>query len=299
MIKLLTLLALTTTALAQPVVFSAVGCGPYLDKDIPAVLHYLKQENAEGTSQFIVHLGDIVPGAVGRLMVQPAAFRFLLEARKAVFFQGNKIPVIPVLGDNEWNDTPNAAGSYEVWAKTFLGLEKQFPNAPELQMDTNVPTNFTFQRQGVLFIGIQLVGGKRHDDAEWKTRHLANAAWVKQALESDAGKNTRAMVLLAQANPMIRPKGEPDRFEDFLVPLRAAVAAYAKPTLFLHADGHKWTDDQPWPEKNLRRVQLDLWNTKFPNTQITVADEGDTNTIFQFNRRLKDPKWLYLEPPAP
>jgi hypothetical protein len=56
-------------------------------------------------------------------------------------------------------------------------------------------------------------------------------------------------------------------------------------------------NDQPWPEKNIRRIQGDKWDLKFPTLQVTVAEAGDAKTMFTFHRRLKDPQWKYR--PAP
>jgi hypothetical protein len=59
-----------------------------------------------------------------------------------------------------------------------------------------------------------------------------------------------------------------------------------------------WIDDQPWPEKNIRRIQVDKWDTKFPTVQFTVGNSGDAKTIFTFNRRLTDPQWKFQTLPT-
>ena len=108
----------------------------------------------------------------------------------------------------------------------------------------------------------------------------------------------RAAVVFAQANPFVIKPGEPkDKFKAFLVPFRRAAAEWKKPLLFLHSDGHVWIDDQPWPEKNIRRIQVDKWDYKYPTLQVTVGDAGDAKTMFTFNRRLNDPQWKYQAPP--
>src|SRR6185436_7968100 len=52
-------LGFTAAATGEPVIFSAMGCGPYTPPDKPAVAFYVRQENRERTSEFMVHLGDI------------------------------------------------------------------------------------------------------------------------------------------------------------------------------------------------------------------------------------------------
>ena len=46
-------------SVAEPVIFSAMGCGPYTPADKPAVAFYVARENQEHTSDFMVHLGDV------------------------------------------------------------------------------------------------------------------------------------------------------------------------------------------------------------------------------------------------
>ncbi|MDB4660018.1 hypothetical protein OAE82_00610, partial [bacterium] len=49
-----------------PLVFSAMGCGPYNSADLRAAKIYVKQENKAQTSQFLIHLGDICTGVAAR-----------------------------------------------------------------------------------------------------------------------------------------------------------------------------------------------------------------------------------------
>jgi hypothetical protein len=36
-----------------------------------------------------------------------------------------------------------------------------------------------------------------------------------------------------------------------------SAAAFEKPVLFVHADGHGWIEDQPWDPPNLYRIQVE------------------------------------------
>src|SRR3954462_13148195 len=62
--KLLLPIALVSLGFAsatngEPIIFSAMGCGPYTPPDKPAVAFYVQQENREHISEFMVHLGDV------------------------------------------------------------------------------------------------------------------------------------------------------------------------------------------------------------------------------------------------
>ena len=305
-------LGFAVTATAEPVTFSAMGCGPYTPPDKPAVAFYVQQENHERTSEFMVHLGDVFKmPLVKKPEVAPAKpavveppgpdqmpteseYRWTAELLSA----SNTIPTWIVPGDNEWNDLENPGQGWSWWQKYYSKFEERFQPAWKTERSPVRRENFTFVRKGVVFIGLNLIGGRVHDASEWAVRLPEDAAWIKEVLTRASMTDIRAAVILCQANPfVIKPGEQKDKFKAFLVPFREAAAEWKKPLLFLHADGHVWTDDQPWPEKNIRRIQVDKWDTKFPTIQVTVADTGDAKTMFTFNRRLTDPAWKYQPPP--
>ena len=299
------LLSLAAAACADPVIFSAMGCGPYTPPDKPAVAFYLQRENRERKSEFMVHLGDVFKApAVKRpapdpgQILPPGPDQMPTEAEyhwtADLLAFSNSIPTWIVVGDNEWNDLEDPGEGNKWWHKYYARFEERFQPAWKTERSPDRPENFTFTRKGVVFIGLHLVGGRVHDAAEWEVRLPVDAAWIKEVLTRPSMSEVRAAVILCQANPfVIKPGESKDKFKAFLVPFRQAAAAWQKPLLFLHADGHRWIDDQPWPERNIRRIQVDMWDTKHPTIQVTVADDGDAKTMFTFNRRLTDPQWKY------
>lgn len=299
-------LGCSATAVAEPVTFSAMGCGPYTPADKPAVAFYVQQENRERTSEFMVHLGDVFKqplvkpsGSAGEplppdKLPTEAEYRWTADTLTA----SNTIPTWVVPGDNEWNDLEDPVQGWTWWQKHYSKFEERFQPAWKTERQPERPENFAFIRKGVVFIGINLVGGRIHDAAEWSARLPQDVAWIKEVLTRPATSEVRAAVIFCQANPFVLKPGDPkDKFKPFVIPFREAAAEWKKPVLFLHADGHVWTDDQPWPEKNIRRIQVDKWDAKFPTVQFTVADTGDAKTMFSFNRRLNDPPWKYQAPP--
>lgn len=298
-------LGFAAAAAAEPVIFSAMGCGPYTRADKPAVAFYVRQENRERTSEFMVHLGDVfkkpqikkaAPGEplFPDQMPTEAEYRWTAD----VLTTSNAIPTWIIPGDNEWNDLEDPAQGWKWWQKYYSKFEERFQPPWKTERQPERPENFAFVRKGVVFIGINLIGGRVHDASEWALRLPQDAAWIKQLLTRPSMTDVRAAVIFAQANPFTLKTGDPkDKFTSFLMPFRQSAADWKKPVLFLHSDGHVWIDDQPWPEKNIRRIQVDKWDTKFPTVQFTVADAGDVKTIFTFNRRLTDPQWKFQAPP--
>ena len=308
----LTLLRFALPAHGEPIIFSAMGCGPYTPPDKPAVAFYVQQENREHISEFMVHLGDVFrtptvkkpagsstqPGEIEPPqpcdMPPEAEYHWTAD----LLTKSNTIPTWIVVGDNEWNDLVDPVQGWKWWQQYYARFEERFQPAWKTERQPERPENFTFLRKGVVFIGINLPGGRVHDPAEWALRLPQDASWIKDVLTRPAMTDVRAAVILCQANPfVIKPGESKDKFKAFLLPFRKAAADWKKPLLFLHSDGHVWVDDQPWPEKNIRRIQVDKWDDKFPTIQVTVLDTGDAKTMFKFDRRLKDPQWKF-QPPA-
>ena len=309
-------LGFAATVAGEPIIFSTMGCGPYTPPDKPAVAFYVQQENRERISEFMVHLGDVFrtpevkkPDAgsasstkQGAAVEPPGPCVMPTEAEyhwtADLLTYSNTIPTWIVVGDNEWNDLEDPVQGWKWWQKYYARFEERFRPRWETERPPERPENFTFVRKGVVFLGINLPGGRVHDASEWALRLPQDAAWIKEVLTRPSMSDVRAAVILCQANPFVIKPGElKDKFKAFLLPFRRAAADWKKPLLFLHSDGHVWVDDQPWPEKNIRRIQVDKWDNKFPTIQVTVADTGDAKTMFKFNRRLNDPQWKFQPPP--
>jgi hypothetical protein len=145
------------------------------------------------------------------------------------------------------------------------------------------PENFSFVQKGVLFIGINLPGEVGDEPAAWATRLEQNATWIDANFER-FGQDVRAAVIFAQATLS-------DANALFFVRFRAVASRFAGPVLYLHAEGHTWLRDQPWPEDNILRVQADRIGVSRP-LLISVASEGDGVEIFQFDRRYRRGPYL-------
>ena len=108
---------------ATPLIFSAMGCGPYNAADLKAAKLYVAQENQVQTSQFLIHLADICTGVASR---DGTLTESSYSDIKDLFTNGNTIPSYIVPGDDEWNDRPDPDVGWELWRKYLLALEKNF-----------------------------------------------------------------------------------------------------------------------------------------------------------------------------
>ena len=273
---------------AKKVVFSAMGCGTYTLEAERALARYVALENKEQpASSFLVHCGDIV---TSRNKNWPEE-RYSNVA--GLLRRGNRIPTFIVPGDNEWNDQADPDLHWEYWVRHFLRFDSSWaaPGGGKTERQQEREENFAFVLNEVLFIGINHVGGRIHDAAEWKTRHHHNSRWIGRQFAAH-GDKVRSAVVFAQASA--------DRKAPrFLPEFRKHALSFRKPVLYLHADGHKWFVRSGEWAPNIVHVQLDVVNAEFPPVQVTVTT--DPQNPFSFARRLGDERWQMkpLRSPAP
>ena len=264
------LLVFAIPATAHPVTFGATGDGPRSDEDWAILSRYIEEENAAGACEFLIHVGDIWHGTE----TLPESH----YARVADLLKSSSVPWFIVPGDNEWNDLDDPDAGWAHWTKYFTRFERNFPGAPEARHQERRMENMAWLNDGVLMIGLNIVGGRIHDEEEWRTRHADDLAWVEENIAS-FGKDAHAMVVFAQAAPREKQK-------DFFDPFVDLVRDFRKPALYIHGDGHKWQVEPHWRAPNLTRAQVDQVSTA-PIVHITVTD--DSNAPFAYDRRIPKP----------
>eukprot|EP00980_Cylindrotheca_fusiformis_P012404 scaffold3046_cov105-Cylindrotheca_fusiformis.AAC.3 len=125
----------------------------------------------------------------------------------AILFQQSSLPVYFVVGDNEFNDCPNPREAYSFWYDYLLEFETlHWPPPSDWSISRDVSDyseNFAYVYRNVLVIGINLVGGEKHDEREWEDRHEADLNWIQSNFASNEG-DFELMVILAHADPEIQ-----------------------------------------------------------------------------------------------
>ena len=261
--------AVAGPAIAAPprtqVVFYAMGDVPYA----PAENELLPQQIARIPidAEFVVHVGDIKSGATPcDEAVYNKVFGMLSQSAAPVF-------IVP--GDNEWNDCTNPAQAWKYWRKYFTRFDRLWQHRFALFRQLEREENFSFVRGGVLFIGLNIVGGRVHDANEWKQRHAENLEWTRRNLRK-FGDAVGSVVIFGHAKPN-------QNHRDFFDPFSKDAQKFAKPILYLHGDGHRWIHDKPFAAKNILRVQVDQGGIA-PPLQVSITD--DPTAPFVFDRRL-------------
>jgi hypothetical protein len=247
--------------------FCAMGDVPYADvedKLLPRQISELPR-NAE----FVIHVGDIKSGATPcDEAVYNKVFGMLSQSVPPVF-------IVP--GDNEWNDCADPAQGWKYWQKYFTRLDRRWQHRFPVFRQIEQKENFSFVQGGVLFIGLNIVGGRVHDPKEWKRRHADSLDWTRRNLRQ-FGPAASSLVIFGHAQPN-------QNHQDFFGPFTEDARKFGKPILYLHGDGHRWIHDRPFGAENILRVQVDQGGIA-PPVQVTVTDHP--TMPFGFDRRMSE-----------
>lgn len=202
-------------------------------------------ESIPGDADFVIHLGNIQDAFV-TLCPQQAYISARAILRRCA------APVFMLPGPNDWTNCPRPEGAMKDW-NFFLGyFERNFVHSFGVTHQLGNEPNFGFLDKGVLFIGIHLVGGRRHDKNEWRIRHAKNVRWIEEQLAQVPRDKYRALVLLANARPS-------QQHDDFFSEIMDDVNALGKPVLYVHANAGSNVFEQytPFPEApNLIAIQV-------------------------------------------
>jgi hypothetical protein len=148
---LFALLLTAATAHAKDLSFTATGDGPRTEADWMLLARQIEQDNADGTTAFLLHLGDIWKGTE-RL---PESHYLQVAA----VLRTSQAPVYIVPGDNEWTDLVNPAEGWEFWSRHLLRLDAHWKEKPAVSRQAGHEENMAWIERGVLMIGVKHGGG--------------------------------------------------------------------------------------------------------------------------------------------
>ena len=148
----------------------------------------------------MIHLGDWNSPVATNCSAQS-------YADNEVLYNTSSVPVLFVPGDNEYNDCPNPEAALALWKSSLVDFETsnsdwQLPFTVS-RHEPDYPENFAFLHENVLFIGINLVEGKIHNEDEWAARQAADLAWIDSNVNENRNEFSR-MVVFAHADPDIQ-----------------------------------------------------------------------------------------------
>ena len=255
---------------AKPlIVFGAMGDVPYAPKE--DVLLPKQVASLPAAMKFVIHVGDIKSGAT--------ACDEAVYIKVSGMLSKAAMPVFIIPGDNEWNDCKDPASAWKFWHSYFMRFDQRWKHQFGVFRQLEREENFSFVENGVLFLGINVVGGRVHDPAEWKTRLAQTLDWTKRNLHQ-FGESVSSVVIFGHAKPN-------QNHRVYFDGLSAEATTFKKPILYLHGDGHRWIHDRPFAAKNILRVQVDQGGIA-PPLLVTITD--DATEPFRFDRRKPEPE---------
>lgn len=249
--------------------FAAFGDLPYDEDEFPLLRRQLAE--LKSTIPFIFHVGDIKRSTV--------PFREDAYSRVADELKKSPVPVFITLGDNEYTDAADPVLALSYWKKYFGNLHDHWKHGLDLQIQSQRRENVAFVHRGVLFIMIHLVGGDGYDRTETAARMNDNVEWLKTHFER-SGESARAAVIIAHAHAVKNRKP----IGDTLISLGRK---FGKPILYIHGDGHRWIQNQPFGLRNITRIQVDQGGIA-PPLLVTVKATDADDDFFTFERNLTD-----------
>jgi hypothetical protein len=252
----------------QPFTFGLIGDLGYSAAEEPLLDNVLAELNRTPLA-FVVHVGDLGSPRAGSCTDE-------LWVRRLAQFRASANPLIYTPGDNEWTDCHAAQGvpgadPLERQAKLrslFFDGEQSFGRrtiALTRQSGIGDPKfakyreNVRWGLGGVTFLTLHVVGSNNGlgrapaGDAEFAERNSADLAWLRQGFEQAKANNSRAVMILQQANiypdfPPFPgdPKQEPSGFAELRAALAKEAAAFGKLVVLVHGDSHYFRIDKPY-----------------------------------------------------
>lgn len=247
------------------VTFAAMGDVPYSPEEYVQLPKQIAEIPTE--AQFVVHVGDI---KTGKELCDESIYENV-----AAILAKSKQPLFIIPGDNEWNDCLNPDNAWKLWTKHYSRFDERWKHKIPVKRQPEHDENFAFVESKVLFIGLNLVGGRVHDPNEWKRRHADDLKWTKKHLDENRYEIS-SMVIFGHAKPT-------EVHDDYFDGLSHAATKWEKPILYLQGDGHRWIYDRPFKAQNILRVQVDQGGIAPP---ILVKVTDDPKEPFVIDRRL-------------
>jgi Calcineurin-like phosphoesterase len=261
--------------------FYAIGDVPYTSTEATQ-LDFQMTHDIPSDAEFLIHVGDIRMAKPGKVC-QLSKFQAV-----AAMLKKSPVPVFIIKGDNEYNDCPNLSDAVEFWKSTFGSFETNWAPKFTVKRQSGRPENFSFQYKGVLYIGLNLVGGSVQSETEWSERLSSEFAWTRKKIRkynlANAGTTGR-VVIFGHADPTSDHDG-------FFIPFTQFIKDELKntiPILYLNGDSHFFLDEPNFfGQSSFRRIMVTGGSLELP-LKVQVKSTGapaDVNKAFTFDRRL-------------
>lgn len=285
---------------AKPFDFALVGDVPYTDEQVTNLFPNMIHELNAAQLAFVVHDGDIKSGDSP---CSDAVFEDRLRD-----FQSFRHPLIYLFGDNEWTDCARRTNGFDP-EERLQKLREVFTRGEESLGQHKLPLarqsndsrfskfreNVRWKMGNVLFVGLNVPGAVNNygNKREFTERNAANIAWLRESFALAAEKNSRALMLIMQANPFPE-RGGTNRvhpgFREMLEVIEKETLAFRKPVVLVHGDSHYFRIDKPlYGSRSQRRIENFTRVETFGNPDVhwvRVTIEPDNPDVFTFHPQI-------------
>jgi hypothetical protein len=314
-------LALTVIALGpaispaagQSFEFAFLGDNPYGGSfNVPKFQALIEDVNGWGDIGWVIHAGDTKAGA------DPCSDRFLRS--RFDLYQGFDPPFVFTPGDNDWYDCGRAAaGGFDDYERLAFLRGLYYPVAGQTTGGRSMAVrsqssdaafgdfveNVTWEREGVVFSTIHLIGAARPptDPAVAERRMDAAIAWIRAAFARARELESPGVFLATQVDlwrvsglPVVLrglcPRcSEPTPGMDRLYPILVEESLdFGKPVVLAVGDTHIFRVDKPLYDPATGRLVDNFTRVEtFGNPLVhwvRVVVDPETPQVFSFHQQL-------------
>jgi hypothetical protein len=303
------------------------GDVPYSDaQQTVGVPNLIADMNRSGLA-FSAHVGDLKQGS-------GSPCDDALYVRSEGYFNALRAPAMYTPGDNEWTDCDRASnGGYNSFERlthirnTMFDTPFSFGGHRIRQAVQAAPyvEDRRWRLGPVTYATLSIPGSNNNlgdtlpDPAEWAARNAATIEWLHEAFASARAHRSNAVMLIMQANPGF-DRDDPNRaplrnpttlvadflppdpragngYDQFLLELRRAVIAFAKPVVLVHGDSHYFRVDKPLLDRAGLRIQhftrVETPGDNAPTSNdvqwVRAVVDGDDPEVFSFQQEVVTP----------
>eukprot|EP00980_Cylindrotheca_fusiformis_P007617 scaffold1599_cov115-Cylindrotheca_fusiformis.AAC.2 len=243
-------------------IFYVIGDIPYTPEEKESLIQHV--DTLPDDAEFLVHVGDI------RTAEDRANCTFAEFDMVANILKSSPVPVFIVPGA-----CPNTMVSYALLQQTMSTT-----TVPTWQRAGMIGKQFLENLKRVLYIGLNIVGGKDTDIEEWETRLDHDWKWTKHLVETyvlPQSSVASAVVIFAHADPN-------HAHATFFDPLREFIKVELNnriPFLYVNGDGHYFQFDSDfYGQSNFHRIMVEGGSTEPPlKLSVSVPPDPDHQTL--------------------
>ena len=233
--------------------FAVIGDTPYSAyerSELPRMLDDIADEHPG----LIVHAGDFKNS---RTICSDELFR----DRRALF-AASRVPLLYVVGDNEWTDCRQLPAGHFDPLERLQKLRELFFAEPQslgrqtlpVEQQANTPEHLRWRLGPVLFLSLNVPGPNNHfgmgstPSDEYLARNPVLIDWLQQGFAVARREQAAGIVIVMQANPGFKHHAAGlthAGYRDLLETLRMETLAFPGQVLLVHGDTHWQRIDQP------------------------------------------------------